>query len=224
MDYKYLGKDITPESLKAMKPEERVQLCSELRDKIINTVSANGGHLASNLGAVELTVALLSVFDYKKDKIDPNLTYAQKADVIRHRYDERMLSQMQEKLNNQTEEEKRQTEKAIQKELDAMSDERREELRKALKVEKLNGEMVRKTFASTAGVTATLIAMESAGFTAYMALTSIMHTIFTMLLGVTLPFAAYTGATTLLSVLTGPVGIAIAGGAELLMINKNKNK
>ena len=62
MDYKYLGKDITPESLKAMKPEERVQLCSELRDKIIKTVAANGGHLASNLGAVELTVALLSVF------------------------------------------------------------------------------------------------------------------------------------------------------------------
>ena len=60
---------MTPETLKAMKPEEREQLCLELRDKILNTVSSNGGHLASNLGAVELTVALLSVFDYKKDKI-----------------------------------------------------------------------------------------------------------------------------------------------------------
>ena len=52
-----------------MTPEEREVLCSELRDKILNTVSANGGHLASNLGAVELTVALLSVFDFKEDKI-----------------------------------------------------------------------------------------------------------------------------------------------------------
>ena len=69
MDYKYLGKDMTPETLKAMKPEEREQLCLELRDKILNTVSSNGGHLASNLGAIELTVALLSVFDYKQDKI-----------------------------------------------------------------------------------------------------------------------------------------------------------
>ena len=69
MDYKYLGKDMTPETLKAMKPEEREQLCLELRDKILNTVSSNGGHLESNLGAVELTVALLSVFDYKQDKI-----------------------------------------------------------------------------------------------------------------------------------------------------------
>ena len=69
MDYKFLGKDTTPEFLKSLKPEERKQLCEELRDKILNTVSSNGGHLASNLGAIELTVALLSVFDYKQDKI-----------------------------------------------------------------------------------------------------------------------------------------------------------
>lgn len=69
MDYKFLGNDITPDSLKAMTPQERAELCSELRDKILKTVSANGGHLASNLGAVELTVALLSVFDYTRDKI-----------------------------------------------------------------------------------------------------------------------------------------------------------
>ncbi len=204
----------------------RYQLEKRIREVLVKKVNSGSFEYLQDPSDDRLSIEVieLAVKNYKKDKIDPNLTYAQKADVIRHRYDERMLSQMQEKLNNQTEEEKRQTEKAIQKELDAMSDERREELRKALKVEKLNGEMVRKTFASTAGVTATLIAMESAGFTAYMALTSIMHTIFTMLLGVTLPFAAYTGATTLLSVLTGPVGIAIAGGAELLMINKNKNK
>ncbi len=69
MDYKYLGKEITRETLQAMKPEERKELCVELRDKILQTVSSNGGHLASNLGTVELTVALLSVFDYKTDKI-----------------------------------------------------------------------------------------------------------------------------------------------------------
>ena len=69
MEYRFLGKDITYDTLKAMTPQEREALCSELRDKILKTVSANGGHLASNLGAVELTVALLSVFDYKQDKI-----------------------------------------------------------------------------------------------------------------------------------------------------------
>ena len=69
MEYKFLGKDISSDTLKAMTSQEREELCSELRDKILKTVSANGGHLASNLGAVELTVALLSVFDYKQDKI-----------------------------------------------------------------------------------------------------------------------------------------------------------
>lgn len=70
MEYKILGKkDLTPSTLKTMTDSERVQLCAELRDKILNTVSVNGGHLASNLGVVELTVSLLSVFDYTKDKI-----------------------------------------------------------------------------------------------------------------------------------------------------------
>ena len=69
MDYKYLSNDLDIEKLKSLTADERLVLCSEIRDKIINTVSVNSGHLASNLGAVELTVALLSVFDYRKDKI-----------------------------------------------------------------------------------------------------------------------------------------------------------
>ena len=69
LEYKYLSDNITPEYLKGLKSSDRAKLCGELREKIISTVSANGGHLASNLGTVELTVALLSVFDYTKDKI-----------------------------------------------------------------------------------------------------------------------------------------------------------
>ena len=70
MEYKILGKkNLTPVALKTMTNEERIQLCAELRDKILTTVSANGGHLASNLGVIELTVSLLSVFDYSRDKI-----------------------------------------------------------------------------------------------------------------------------------------------------------
>lgn len=69
MNYKFLDKNLTPNHLASLSNKEREILCAELRDKILNTVSSNGGHLASNLGAVELTVALLSVFDYTKDKI-----------------------------------------------------------------------------------------------------------------------------------------------------------
>ena len=69
MEYKYIGQDLTPEMLHAMTDGERKVLCSELRHRILDVVSHNGGHLASNLGTVELTTALLSVFDYTKDKI-----------------------------------------------------------------------------------------------------------------------------------------------------------
>ena len=45
-------------------PEERLpQLCSEIRGFLIDTISRTGGHLASNLGVVELTVALHRVYD-----------------------------------------------------------------------------------------------------------------------------------------------------------------
>jgi len=58
-----------PESLKNFSRKELEQLASEIRESIIETVSKNGGHLASNLGMVELTIALLMVFEFPRDKI-----------------------------------------------------------------------------------------------------------------------------------------------------------
>ena len=58
-----------PEDLKKLNIEEKNILAEEIRKKIINTVSNTGGHLASNLGVVELTMAIHSVFNAPKDKI-----------------------------------------------------------------------------------------------------------------------------------------------------------
>lgn len=58
-----------PYELKNLTDEEISLLCEEIRTKIIETVSHNGGHLASNLGVVELTVALHKVFDTPNDSI-----------------------------------------------------------------------------------------------------------------------------------------------------------
>ncbi|MBR6113488.1 MAG: 1-deoxy-D-xylulose-5-phosphate synthase, partial [Bacilli bacterium] len=55
--------------IKKLTTREKVVLSSEIRDYIIDIVSKNGGHLASNLGVVELTIALESVFDPSHDKI-----------------------------------------------------------------------------------------------------------------------------------------------------------
>ena len=53
--------------LKSKNLNELNEICRDLRDKILKTVSANGGHLSSNIGAVELIVAMHYVFDAKKD-------------------------------------------------------------------------------------------------------------------------------------------------------------
>ncbi len=69
MDYPVLCKINSPEDLKKLSDKDLQPLCEEIRQKIITTVAQNGGHLASNLGAVELTVALHRVFSSPKDAI-----------------------------------------------------------------------------------------------------------------------------------------------------------
>ena len=57
----------TPDDLKRLPPEVLAELAEEMRERIVQVVSANGGHLAPSLGTVELTVALHSVFDTPRD-------------------------------------------------------------------------------------------------------------------------------------------------------------
>jgi len=59
----------TPHDVKKLDIEELMRLCEEIRKEIIHTVSKNGGHLASNLGVVELTIALHYIFDLPRDKL-----------------------------------------------------------------------------------------------------------------------------------------------------------
>lgn len=61
--------DALPAGIADLSLEEKYALAQELRDEIISVVAHNGGHLAPSLGVVELTLALLSVFDAKTDPI-----------------------------------------------------------------------------------------------------------------------------------------------------------
>ncbi|MBE9501089.1 MAG: 1-deoxy-D-xylulose-5-phosphate synthase [Chloroflexi bacterium] len=58
-----------PQDLKGLTRPELEQLAAEIRERILTTVATNGGHLASNLGVVELTIALHRFFDSPRDKI-----------------------------------------------------------------------------------------------------------------------------------------------------------
>ncbi len=59
----------SPHQLRRLDEAQLGQLAEELRDRIVSVVSTNGGHLASNLGVAELTVALHYVFDFSRDRL-----------------------------------------------------------------------------------------------------------------------------------------------------------
>ena len=67
--YRYVDKIEKPADIKKLNTEQLSVLCEEIRHHLINSVSHSGGHLASNLGVVELTVALHRVLDCPEDKI-----------------------------------------------------------------------------------------------------------------------------------------------------------
>ncbi len=55
--------------LAGISDREGTELCAQLRQELVDDVSKTGGHLASNLGAVELTVAIHRVFDTRQDRL-----------------------------------------------------------------------------------------------------------------------------------------------------------
>ena len=69
MEYKILSEIKSPDDVKKLTSSQIPELCEELRSCIIDTVSKNGGHLASNLGVIELTVALHRAFSSPEDAI-----------------------------------------------------------------------------------------------------------------------------------------------------------
>ncbi len=68
-DTQLLKRIHSPNDLKAFSKHELDLLSEEIRDQLVSIVSKNGGHLSSNLGIVELTIALHLCFDFSKDRL-----------------------------------------------------------------------------------------------------------------------------------------------------------
>lgn len=88
MKYPLLDTITAPKDIKGFNTQQLKQLCQEIRERVIEVVSVNGGHLSSNLGSVELTVAFHWVFNSPDDKITwdtSHQTYPHKLLTGRHR-------------------------------------------------------------------------------------------------------------------------------------------
>lgn len=210
---------------KKLETLSKQQLEEKLRSTIVSKLNVLGENIteADSDDVISVCVIDNAAKSYKKE-ISEDLTPAKKADGIFFRYNEKLLSQTEEKLKNETAEEREKTDKAIQQEIDKMGYEQQKELKKALGLENLTGQEVRKMLSAAAGTSAGILVVNASGFGAYMALTTIMHAIFTTTLGITLPFAAYTGATSALAFITGPAGWLALIGVEVFMLNRSKNK
>lgn len=68
MNERFLQEITSPQDIKALSCQDLCDLAAEIRRRIIQVMSCNGGHLASNLGSVELTIALHKVFQSPEDK------------------------------------------------------------------------------------------------------------------------------------------------------------
>ena len=90
-EYNYLNKINSPVDLKRLQEDELNPLAAEIREFLVDNVTNNGGHLASNLGVVELTMAIHRVFDMPKD----HLIF----DVGHQSYVHKILTERKEKFN-----------------------------------------------------------------------------------------------------------------------------
>lgn len=155
-------------------------------------------------------------------EIDSALSPAEKIEATFSRYMERMYKKMREKAANQTMIEIRETIRIMDADIAAMSEADRESMRKALNVDKVTGETVHKILMTTGG--STLFLGAATGFGTYLALTTIMHAVFTTAIGITLPFAAYTGAASVFSFFTGPIGWILLAGVGIWQFTSGSSK
>ena len=137
-------------------------------------------------------------------RINDILNYAQKIDAVYQRYSERIEEIARKQYEEASPEEQDRIKKKIDECLETLSDEERKQIHEALNVENITSETVINVMKTT-GITGTLITGGSM-FGSYILLSVVLHGVFTTLLGITLPFAVYTGASSLLSLITGPVG------------------
>jgi hypothetical protein len=148
--------------------------------------------------------------------VPSDLLLSQQADQIAIKYLKQCEEGLKEKLREQTFDEAAASERDLAALLDKLTPIERLEIQKSLNLEHLSAKSLRETIMKTGLPIAGIAGVQAAGFGAYLALTTVMHAVFTSMLGITLPFAAYTTATSALSLLTGPAGITISLGVGFL--------
>ena len=151
--------------------------------------------------------------------INEELTVEQKADIIYQKTLQSIISSLEKQSDAERDEMIRQ----LDIELDSLSSDRKELIKQSLQTDHLSGEVLRNSFLKSGIGIGSLITVGSS-FGAYIAINTIIHAIFTSFLGITLPFAIYTGVAKGVSIITGPIGWCALGGYSIYSLIKTSGK
>lgn len=151
--------------------------------------------------------------------INEELTVEQKADIIYQKTLQSIISS----LEKQSDEGRNEMIRQLDIELDSLSSDRKELIKQSLQTDHLSGEVLRNSFLKSGIGIGSLITVGSS-FGAYIAINTIIHAIFTSFLGITLPFAVYTGVAKGVSIIAGPIGWCALGGYSIYSFIKTSGK
>lgn len=151
--------------------------------------------------------------------INEELTVEQKADIIYQKTLQSIISS----LEKQSDEERNEMIRQLDIELDSLSSDRKELIKQSLQTDHLSGEVLRNSFLKSGIGIGSLITVGSS-FGAYIAINTIIHAIFTSFLGITLPFAVYTGVAKGVSIIAGPIGWCALSGYSIYSFIKTSGK
>lgn len=160
-------------------------------------------------------------------KIDKEISIGSQAHIIAERIQERMLTQVQRALKRMNAVERLEYERQIDASLEKITSVEQEAMAKALGVSSLTGATLRKMLIGASAPAVLMALVNMSGFGAYLMITTVIHAVFTTMLGITLPFAVYQNATAALSFLTGPFGfllMASFGGIPLFLGNRQHTR
>ena len=151
--------------------------------------------------------------------INEELDVEQKADIIYQKTLQSIISSLEKQSDAERDEMIRQ----LDIELDNLSSDRKELIKQSLQTDHLSGEVLRNSFLKSGVGLGSLITIGSS-FGAYIAINTIIHAIFTSFLGITLPFAVYTGVAKGVSIIAGPIGWCALGGYSIYSLIKTSGK
>ena len=151
--------------------------------------------------------------------INEELDVEQKADIIYQKILQSIISSLEKQSDAERDEMIRQ----LDIELDSLSSDRKELIKQSLQTDHLSGEVLRNSLLKSGVGIGSLITVGSS-FGAYIAINTIIHAIFTSFLGITLPFAVYTGVAKGVSIIAGPIGWCALGGYSIYSFIKTSGK